>query len=241
MPVNLDVALSAQLALIKRMDSIANNVANSSTVGFRADEISFESLISQQTSQPTAFATSGRTHISRNSGALISTNNPLDVAVQGDAWLAFQSPNGVAYTRDGRMQMLETGELQTVNGHSILDAGGAPLVLNPGSGPPQIARDGMITQNNQQVGAIGLFSLPQNAQLSRFENSGVVPNLPAEPILDFTANGVAQGFIEQSNVNPVKQMTDLIAVSRTFESLASAISDTESTLQNAIRTLGESS
>ena len=241
MPINLDVALSAQIALSKRLDSIANNVANSSTVGFRADEISFESLISKQTSQPTAFATAGTTHISRNGGALISTNNPLDVAVQGDAWMSFQGPNGTVYTRDGRMKMLETGELQTVNGHPILDVGGAPLVLNPNAGPPQIARDGMINQNNQPVGAIGLFSFPENATLTRFENSGVIPDRAAEPVLNFTANGVAQGFVEQSNVNPVKEMTHLIAVTRTFESLAAAISDTESTLQNAIRTLGETS
>ncbi len=241
MPVNLDVALSAQIALTKRLDTIANNVANSSTVGFRADEISFESLVSRQTKTPTSFTTSGQAHISRNNGAMIKTNNPLDIAVQGNAWLAFQGPNGVVYTRDGRMRMLDTGELQTVNGHSILDAGGAPMVLNANAGPPEIARDGMITQNNQQVGAVGLFRLPENAMLARFENSGVIPNLPAEPVLDFTANGVAQGFIEQSNVNPVKEMTSLIAVSRTFESLMTAVSDTESTLQSAIRTLGETS
>jgi len=198
-------------------------------------------LVSKQTKTPTAFTTSGQTHISRSNGGLVSTNNPLDIAVQGDAWLAFQGPNGVVYSRDGRMRMLDTGELQSVNGYPILDAGGAPLVLNANAGPPQIARDGMISQNNQQVGAVGIFSIPANATLKRFENSGVIPNLPAEPVLDFTANGVAQGFIEQSNVNPVREMTNLIAVSRTFESLMTAVSDTESTMQNAIRTLGETS
>ena len=74
-----------------------------------------------------------------------------------------------------------------------------------------------------------------------FENSGVISSEPAEPILGFTNYGVVQGFIEQSNVNPVMEMTGLIAVSRAFESLAAAIDDTQSTLQNAIRTLGDSS
>ncbi len=139
------------------------------------------------------------------------------------------------------MQMLETGELQTLNGYPVLDVGGAPLVLKPGGGPPQIARDGMITQNDQQVGAVGLFRITQAATLTRFENSGVISSEPAEPILGFTNYGVVQGFIEQSNVNPVMEMTGLIAVSRAFESLAAAIDDTQSTLQNAIRTLGDSS
>ena len=241
MPVSLDVALSGQMALMKRLDTIANTVANSSTIGFRADEISVESLVSQRTDQPTAFAATGKSHISRSAGAVVNTNNPLDIAVQGDAWLAVESPNGIAYTRDGRMQMLETGELQTLNGYPILDVGGAPLVLKPSGGPPRIANDGMITQDDQQVGAVGLFRIPRTAALARFENSGVISSEPAEPILDFTTNGVVQGFIEQSNVNPVTEMTNLIAVSRAFESLAAAIDDAESTLQNAIRTLGDSS
>ncbi len=241
MPVSMDVALSAQIALVKRLDTIAHNVANASTVGFRADEVSFESLVSQQTKDPTAFTSAGETHISRAAGSIINTNNPLDVAIQGDAWFAIQGPSGTVYTRDGRMRMLATGELQTLAGYPILDAGGAPLLLNPASGTPQIAQDGMITQNKQQVGAIGLFSLPDNAKLRRFENAGVIPDAPAEPILQFTTVGVVQGFVEQSNVNPIMEMTSLIAVSRAFESLTAAIDDTDSTLQNAIRTLGDTS
>ncbi len=240
MTVSMDVALSAQIALVNRLETIAHNVANSTTVGFRADEINFESLVSRKNAQPIAFTSTGETQISRSVGSLMNTNNVLDIAIQGNAWFGIQGPNGIVYTRDGRMRMLETGELQTVNGYPVLDVGGAPLVLNPQSGPPQIARDGMITQGNQQVGAVGLFNLPEAAQLSRFENSGVIPDAPAEPVLDFTANGIVQGYLEQSNVNPIMEMTNLIAVSRAFENLTAVIDSTNSTLQNAIRTLGDS-
>jgi flagellar basal-body rod protein FlgF len=102
--------LSAQVALDKRLTTIARNVANMNTVGYRADHVSFESLVSRRTDRPVAFTSTGNTFISREVGALIKTDNPLDVAVQGDAWLAIQTPAGTAYTRDGRMRMTENGD-----------------------------------------------------------------------------------------------------------------------------------
>ncbi len=240
MTVSLDVAMSAQLSLMKRLETIAHNVANASTVGFRSEEINFSQLVSSNTLTNTAFSQTGETVLSQKAGALVKTDGALDLAVNGNAWFAIQTPAGLVNTRDGRLQMLETGELRTLNGYPILDVGGAPISLEPSAGPPKIAADGMITQNGVQVGAIGLFSIPDQAVLQRFENSGVIPSIPAEPVVDFSRNRIAQGFVENSNVNPVKQMTDLIAVSRLFEGVTNAIQDKEQTLQNAIRTLGGS-
>src|SRR6478735_370031 len=100
------VALSAQMALQKRLDTIANNVANSGTAGYRAEEVKFETFLSQAGSNPIAFASAGDSYISRQAGELVQTENPLDVAVRGDAWLSIQTPSGPVYTRDGRMRML---------------------------------------------------------------------------------------------------------------------------------------
>ncbi|MCP5075686.1 MAG: flagellar basal-body rod protein FlgF [Rhodobacteraceae bacterium] len=232
--------MSAQLSLMKRLETIAHNVANSSTVGFRAEEINFSQLVSTNTLDNTAFSKIGQTTLSQAAGALIKTDSPLDLAVNGNAWFAIQTPAGQVNTRDGRLKMLETGDLQTLQGYPILDVGGAPISLEPGAGPPTIAADGMITQNGVQVGAIGLFTIANQATLQRFESSGVIPSIPAEPVVNFDLTRVAQGFVENSNVNPVKQMTDLIAVSRLFEGVTNAIQDKEKTLQNAIRTLGGS-
>ena len=104
-----------------------------------------------------AFAGNGADYISRRTGAIVKTDNPLDVAVQGDAWLAIKTPAGVVYTRDGRMTIQESGELTTLNGYSVLDAGGAPILLDPSAGLPEISRDGMISQKGNQVGALGLY------------------------------------------------------------------------------------
>lgn len=238
MEAGLYVALSGQLALQRRLETLAHNVANSSTPGFRAEEIKFEALLSD-VSTGTDFASTGDNYISRRPGAVERTDNALDVAIDGNAWMAFQVPGGMAYTRDGRLTMTEAGELKTVSGYPILDVGGAPIQLDPGGGTPTIAHDGMITQNGVQLGAIGLFTIPESTKLNRYDNSGVTVEGAVEPALDFNSVGVRQGYLERSNVNPVVEITQLIAVSRAFESLQNSVDQTDSTFRKAIDTLGE--
>ncbi|HUI19686.1 MAG TPA: flagellar basal-body rod protein FlgF [Methylocella sp.] len=240
MQSGLYVTLSAQVALDRRLTTIATNIANQSTPGYRAEEVDFNALVSRAGDTPVAYVSRGETHISRNPGVPIKTDNPLDVAVQGDGWLALQTPAGVAYTRDGRMRMQPSGALQSVNGYPILDAGNSAITLDPEAGTVTIAQDGMITQGGQQIGAIGLFSLAANATLTRFDNSSVISNKPATPIVDFTQNGIAQGYIEGANVNPILEMEKLITLSRSFENIASAMEGSETSLKDAIKVLGGS-
>jgi flagellar basal-body rod protein FlgF len=241
MQSSLYVALSGQVALQKRLDTIANNIANMNTGGYRAEEVSFASLLSKHGKTPTAFATAGESYISRRTGEMVSTGSPLDVAVQGSGWFALRTPDGVAYTRDGRLHMDEGGALLSVNNYPILDAGGASIQLDPAGGAPTISQDGMISQNGAQVGAIGLFTIDPAARLSRSSNSSVIPDIPASPVLDFTNDGIMQGMAEGSNVNPVLEMARMINVSRSFESASNAIQSSENSLQDAIKALGATS
>jgi flagellar basal-body rod protein FlgF len=241
MQSGLYVTLSAQVALERRLTTIAANVANQSTPGYRAEEIEFKTLVSKAGSTPVAFASQGSSFISRRPGVPIKTDNPLDVAVQGEGWLALQTPEGTVYTKDGRMRMQESGALVSVDGYPVLDAGNSAIRLEADGGPPTIAQDGMITQNGHQIGAIGIFSLDNSATLKRYANSGVMSDKPATPELDFANNGIAQGFIEGANINPVLEMSKLIMVSRAFDSIASATEGSETSLKDAIKTLGGTS
>ena len=232
------VSLSAQLTLEKRLNSLALNVANMNTIGYRAAGVSFRTYVSRSSDEPVAYATSGRDYVTRTEGALIETGNPLDVAVQGEGWLAIQTPGGTVYTRDGRMRMRSTGELESLAGHPILDAGATPIILDPTAGQPVISGDGMITQNGRQVGAIGLFQIDSSAKFTRYENSGVIPDKPATPVLDFDTNGIVQGHVEGSNVNPILEMAKLITISRAFESITGGAEKNETTLKDALPILG---
>ena len=240
MQSSLYVVLSAQLTLQKRLDSIANNVANANTAGFRAEEIRFETLLSQTPLDPVSFVGSGDNYLSRRAGEIVKTDNPLDVAVEGQAWLAIQTPAGTVYTRDGRMRMSDSGQLETLNGYPVLDAGGTPIQIDSATGPPQIARDGSITQGGRQVGGIGLFSIDPRAQLVRYENSGVISDQPAVPALDHGNVALLQGYVERSNVNPVMEMSRLIMVTRALEAVTASLNSAESNLQDAVKTLGSS-
>lgn len=234
-------ALAGQLVLDRRMTEIATNVANAETAGFRAAGVHFRTVLDRSSRLTTMFAGSGEAHAVEAPGGLSRTGNPLDVAIQGQGYIALQTPAGIAYTRDGRMQISPGGELASLNGHAVLDAGGAPISVDPAQGPIQIGRDGMITQNNRQVGAIGLFAVDLSKPFQRYENSGFLPAEAPEPILDFAANGVVQGFVEGANVNPVLEMTRLIDVTRAFEALANALEQNDSAQRSAIQTLGSRS
>ncbi|MBC8130937.1 MAG: flagellar basal-body rod protein FlgF [Rhizobiaceae bacterium] len=241
MQTSLPVALSAQLAMEKRLDTLADNIANSRTAGFRATEVKFESYLSSAAKEPVAFVSKGENFISTRTGEFTQTGNALDMAVNGDAFFAVQGPNGPIYTRDGRMTLTEAGELLSMTGKPVLDVGGAPLQVNPAGGALEIARDGMISQGGVQVGGVGLFRMPEGANLSRAGNSGVVPDRAAEPVVDFAGVNVLQGFTEGSNVNPILEMTRLIEVQRAFESAANFLETSEQSLDRAVQMLGPNS
>ncbi|NUS19167.1 MAG: flagellar basal-body rod protein FlgF [Mesorhizobium sp.] len=235
---SLYVALSSQIALERRLDTIADNVANASTIGFRATGVKFEDVVSGTGPKSVSFASSGNTYLSGAHGALTETGNPFDFAVQGDAWFAIDTPAGTVMTRDGRFSMNENGELMSIEGYPVLDGGGAPIQLDPRNGPPKAGADGSLRQNDQLVGAIGLYNFDPGDNFVRYGNSGIVPARTPEPVTDRSDVGIAQGFLEESNVNPVLEMTRLIQVQRAFENTAALMRQTDSSTDDAIKTLG---
>jgi flagellar basal-body rod protein FlgF len=240
MQSNIYVGLSAQIALERRMDALANNMANASTTGFRAEAMSFEELVAPNGKDPVSFVSKGENHLSLKTGEMTQTGNSLDVAIKGNAWLAIRTPNGIAYTRDGRMQMTTEGTLTTLSGYPFLDAGGTPLQLDPTKAPPIINKAGTVEQAGNNVGALGLYRMPRGAKLTRGEGASVISDTPPTPELDFINNGVVQGHVETSNVNPVLEMTHLITIQRNFEAVSNMLRDTETSLQDSLKTLSGS-
>jgi flagellar basal-body rod protein FlgF len=240
MQSNIYVGLSAQLALQRRLDTVANNVANSSTAGFRAEQMSFEELLSKSGQTAVSFVSKGQSYLSTQGGELTQTDNPLDIAVRGDAWLSIQTPTGTAYTRDGRMKMRADGVLTNLMGDPFLDAGGTPIQLDPDGGTITINKAGTIEQDGNNLGAFGLYALPQGAKLTRAQGSSVVSDQPAVPEIDFLRTGVVQGYVEKSNVNPILEMTHLTTLQRSFDAVSNVLRETESSLQDSLKTLAGS-
>jgi len=236
------VGVSGQISLARRMEKIAHNMANVNTPGFRAEALKFSTLASPQAETNgtnTNFVTAGASYINLERGAITETGNALDVAIKGDAYLALQTPAGIVYSRDGRLQMTDEGGLVSVMGYPVLDSGGAPLQLDTQNGPPIIGVDGSIRQQGALVGALGLFQFQRGSELRYGPNSSLVPDREPVPVVDDPQFGIMQGYVESSNVNGVIEMTRLIEVSRAFERVESLLRTQEEIGRKSIETLGQ--
>jgi len=217
------IALSRQMVLRNEMDVVANNIANASTPGFKAElmlmsEVELPAERGVELSYVQDFATAR----DFSPGAMRATGNPLDVAVQGDGFFAVQTPDGVRYTRVGRFQLDANGTLVTSQGFPVLASGGT-VTLDPDDGPVNIAEDGSISsdlarQGQQQIiyGKLDLMDFPDRGKLTPaqdnlFDPNGQVPT-PA-------TGKIAQGMLEESNVRPIVEMTNLIEVTRSYQSM----------------------
>ena len=142
MQSGLYVALSSQIALERRLTTIADNRANMNTVGFRATQLKFDDVMTRAEGTRVDYVSEGEEYISTQNGGLTQTKNPLDFATKGDTWFSIETPSGNAITRDGRFSMLESGALVTLEGYPVLDAGGGQITLNPQAGAPELSSDG---------------------------------------------------------------------------------------------------
>ena len=240
----MTVGLSAQIALEKRLTTIASNIANTRTVGFRAAEVKFNELVERVRTpddvEAVAFASEGAEFANLEAGGFEKTGGPLDFAIKGEAWFALQTPAGIAVTRDGRFTVTEEGAVVSLAGHPVLDPGGAPLQINPRGGPLEVGAGGFIRQNGAQVGALGLYAFQPGPDFVRHGDSGILAGALPEPVVDAPEVTVVQGYVEQSNVDPVAELTRLITVQRSFENASAMMRSTNDSLQKLIAAFARS-
>ena len=238
MESSLYVAAAAQRNMYKQLTVVANNIANMNTAGYRTENVDFKSIVSRTPKEDVHFPTIAKMYTSTQQGALQETGNPLDIAISGTGWLSINTPSGTAYTRDGRFQITAFGELQTLEGNAVLDAGGGPIQLDPRSGPPVISPDGRILSNGRVVGNIGIFEVPNETMIGRYSNSAIFTDRPGIPVAPGSNNSISQGFIENSNVNPLQELASLIAIQQTFTSATKLIDKADNTLSRSVNELG---
>lgn len=237
----LMLGLQSQRVLQRRMDAAANNLANISTNGFKADGVLLEEADQTRAHADAApreirFARDIGTMHDMTQGPIAMTGNPLDVALEGDGFIMVQGPGGqTMYTRDGAFSITGEGRLVTSDGHAVLSSGGAPIVLDPQGESPSIGRDGAIRVAGVEAGRIGVVSFTAPGVLTK-----VGDNLwDAHGQASGEFQGVVlQGAIEGSNVRPVLELTRLIEISRAYQSAAKIVSNGDELRQRAIQQLG---
>lgn len=235
------LSMSGAKASMQRQEVLTNNLANASTSGFRAELAAFRAVPVRGDGATTrAYALETTTGYDDKSGPVTPTGNPLDVAVQGKAWLAVQSLDGTeAYTRGGALQVNAEGLIVTAAGLPVNGDGG-PITV-PAGATPEIAADGTITAKvgNQRPQAIGRLKLvTPEAPLSRGAD-GLFRAPDGDLPADATAR-VQSGALEGSNVSPVETMVAMIAAARQFEQQMKMLQGAEQREQAASKLLGPS-
>jgi len=232
------IALSAQLALMRQADVIANNLANLSTTGFKGQHVLFAEYLSQTSSgAPASYVQELGTIRDPSQGGFTQTGNPLDVAIQGDGYLAVDTPLGQRFTRNGHFQLDTDGQVVTSQGYPVLSDGGSPLVIPQGSGEITIGADGNVTTPQGAVGRLQVVTFGNNQALTPTANGFFSTDQTPQPTTDAK---IVQGALENSNVQPIVEITHLIAVQRGVE-YAKDFTDTQGTMiSNALDRLGKS-
>ena len=237
------VLLSEMVALQRATDVTSNNIANSSTTGFKRQGILFETYTAgNNIRQATNFVFDKRTFFDGTVGTISSTGNPLDVALQGDGFFQVQTPQGIQYTRNGAFQINSQGNLVTSNGMAVLDTGGAPILFPDDSRDVSIARDGTISiitgtdVGKTQLGRIAIVKFEDNNAVTALGGSMVTTNQYPIPV---ESNIAIQGAVENSNVSAVSEITSLIAIQRAYERASGLIDQESDRVRNAIDKLGQ--
>jgi flagellar basal-body rod protein FlgF len=232
------LAMAGAKATLQRQDSLANNLANASTTGFRAEMQAFRAVpVRGEGATTRAYVLESTIGHDTRPGAMQATGRSLDVAMQGNAWLAVQGLDGTeAYTRAGALEVNAEGVLTDLQGRPVVGDGG-PLTI-PANAEVEVAADGTVSakvgrERPQPLGRLKLVT--PEAALQRGTDGlfrAAEGDLAADP-----AARLQSGALEGSNVNAVESMVAMIAAARQFEQQMKALQTAEQKEQSATKLL----
>ena len=261
---NIWVSISGQVAQQQKVETIANNVANANTVGFKKDQLVFKEHLTALTkgvedidiprnefSPADFYHTQGAenamvsvdgSYTIHEQGTLIPTNNPLDLALQGDGFMEVLTPTGVRFTRKGNLSLNRDGELVTDQGFRVLTALNAteenlrdPASIGSFPKPEErilkvptnmkltFTNEGEVLTRDGVVGKVSVVEFKDKHALRKEGNSLYITPDEANITRTNIKTAVHQGFLEGSNVNAIEEMSELIKAHRHFESIQKAI------------------
>lgn len=219
------IALSGMRSRLDQLDRLSEDLANASTVGFKGERTAkshvprpaFEDAL-----ETAIDVTTGRRNLDMQRGNVVPTGRALDLALQGENFLAVQTENGVRYTRNGQLSRTSDGRLMTSDGAAVMGEDG-PLKIEE-KGDITIGDDGSVRVGKEVKGKLSVVSFLDPTQLTR--EGGALLRAP-EGMLPIAAEGegvVASGAIEESNVSVVERMGELTDLSRSFGAMQKALS-----------------
>ncbi|TAE32100.1 MAG: flagellar basal-body rod protein FlgF [Alphaproteobacteria bacterium] len=217
------IVLSRQSAAFRKMNTLAHNIANANTVGFQAQRMMFNDyLVDDGNHHKMAFTQDIATYHDTRPGSLRVTENPLDLAISGDGYFMVQTANGrPMYTRGGSFQIDGSGTIVNTEGMPLLDDGGQPIQIDEETRTIDVGEDGTMLVNGEQFSTIGMVEFQNRQTLVPIAN-GVYDagdQLPQAP----ENSRMMQGTLEESNVQTVVEIVEMLQTTRTAESTSKFI------------------
>lgn len=235
-------ALSGNIAAMKRMDIISNNLANVNTPGYKKDKMLFESLLAGASNPPAVpqgstadpILQKENVYIDYGAGPLAQSGNPLDLAIDGDGFFVIQTPEGRAYTRQGNFRLGADGTLVTSDGYQVMGQNGPIRVQG---GRVEIDGKGVVMVDGETSGTISVVDFPRPYKLKKTASAQFLPEDPQ--VVPTTASGsISQGHLEGSNVETVSEMVQMIETSRYFDSCQRVIKGFDDMVGKAVNEMG---
>lgn len=211
-------AASGMNARMEALDLLANNIANTSTAGYKADR-DFNTLFQSQ------LPLVQRQWTDYSQGNLTSTGNPLSLGLAGAGFFALNTPTGLLYTRNGAFMISKSNQLQTVEGYTLRNTRdqGKPIVVDPAQSI-DIDKDGVVRQGGAELGKIEIVNVDDaQTELKKQGTSYYALSSTAATPKPVTATDVVQGSLEMSNVPASEQGVRLVSIMRQFEMLQRAM------------------
>lgn len=234
------IALSRQNALWRQLDVIATNMANANTPAYKAEQMMFrEFLVDTRSSNR---ATGGKlsfvqdTALLRDTreGPLTKTDNPLDVGIHGDGYFQIETQAGMRYTRNGHFRLDETGMLVNSQGFAVMDKNDQPIIFAPNETRIAIAGDGTVSTENGVVANLKVVRFANEQNLRKAGDSLYETTDTAEVI---QRPQVVQGMMEESNVQPVVEITRMTELLRQYQAAQNMIDKEHERTMKAIEAL----
>lgn len=238
------VALSRIATLRRQLSVIANNVANTNTTGFKSEHMMFmEHPVRSRGGQrilgdKVAYVRDISTVRDLSEGSFRETGNPLDMAIHGEGYFVVQTENGERYTRNGRFQLDDAGQLVTQHGDPVLSDSGQPFFFAPGDVDIQVARDGTLSTRDGPLGRLRIVTFDNPHELKAV--AGGLFTSEAAPV-DAERRDVVQTMLESSNVEPIIEMTRLIDVNRNYKQAQKLIEAEDERMKKMVRELAATS
>ncbi len=231
------VTLTRMTGLRREMQVIANNIANASTAGFRREGVVFsEFVVGTERLEPSLSMALGNTRQTYQlQGAFTQTNGSFDMAIEGEGFFQLETPQGPRLTRAGVFTPNQASELVNMDGHRLLDQGGAPIFVPPDARSIGLARDGTLSADGEPFAQVGLVRPVDPVTVTREAGTLFVVDGAIEPV---EAPMILQGFVEESNVNPIIEMTRMIEVQRAYERGQKMLESEDERIKSVIQTLG---